>query len=102
MYICSQTPPVTISELGSSDHNMVLLNPNAKKYVEFDVKQFGGISGTSTREVLFELVHMWYKTTYKFNSYIRVVMLDFSKAFHLINRHVLLDKLWVWVTRTYL
>ena len=68
----------------SSDHNMVLLKFNAKKSVEIDAKQFGGISRTSTRDVLVEPVHMWYKATDKFNSYIRVVMLDFSKAFNLI------------------
>ena len=28
------TPPVTISELGSSDHNMVLLKPKAKSSVD--------------------------------------------------------------------
>ena len=30
---------------------------------EIDAKQFGGISGTSTTDVLVELVHMWYKAT---------------------------------------
>ena len=45
---------------------------------------------------------MWYKATDKLNSYIRVVMLDFSKALDLINHHLLLDTLWVWVARTYL
>ena len=46
---------------------------------EIDAKQFGGISGTSTTDVLVELVHMWYKAT--------------DKAFDLINHHLLLDKL---------
>ena len=57
---------------------------------EIDAKQFGGISGTSTIDVLVELVHMWYKATDKLNSY---VMLDFSKAFDLIKHHLLLNKL---------
>ena len=46
---------------------MVLLKPNAKKSVEIDAKQFGGISGTSTRDVLVELVQMWYKATDELN-----------------------------------
>ena len=68
---------------------------------EIYAKQFGGIRGTSTTDVLVELViHMWYKATDKLNSYVRVVMLDFNKAFDLINHHLLLDKL-VWVARIY-
>ena len=52
---------------------------------EIDVTQFGGISGTSTTYILVEMVHLWYKSTYKLDSYVRVVMLDVSKAFDLIN-----------------
>ena len=59
---------------------------------ESDAKQFGGSSGTYTKYVLVELVHMRYKTTDKLNSYVRVVMLDFRKAFELINHNLLLDK----------
>ena len=60
---------------------------------EIDAKQFGGISGTSTTGVLVELVHMWYKATDKLNYNVRVVRLYLSKAFDLINHHLLLDKL---------
>ena len=34
---------------------------------------------------LAEMTHRWYEATDKLNTYVRVVMLDFSNAFHLIN-----------------
>ncbi|KAK2189426.1 hypothetical protein NP493_107g07014 [Ridgeia piscesae] len=97
------SPPVSIEK----DIRPISLTPIAAKVfesiimkwvdetieAEIDAKQFGGISGTSTTDVLVELVHMWYKATDKLNSYVRVVMLDFSKAFDLINHHLLLNKL---------
>ena len=56
-------------------------------------KQFGGIAGTSTTDALVEMTHRWYEATDKRNTYVRVVMLYFCKAFDLINHHILLDKL---------
>ena len=44
-------------------------------------KQFGGIAGTSTTDALGEITHRWYEATDKLNTYVRVVMLDFSEAF---------------------
>ena len=97
------SPPVSIEK----DIRPISLTPIAAKVFEsiimkwvdetieggIDAKHFGGISGTSSTDVLVDLVHMWYKATDKLNSYVRVVMLDFSKAFGLINHHLLLDKL---------
>ena len=58
---------------------------------ELDSKQFGGIGGTT--DVLVEMMHRRYEATDKLYSYVRVVMLDLCRAFDLINRHLLLEKL---------
>ena len=82
--VVKTSPPVSIEK----DIRPISLSPIAAKVFgsiivkwvdktiegEIDPKQFGGISGTSTTDVLVELVHVWYKATDKLNSYVRVVM----------------------------
>ena len=60
---------------------------------KIDNKQFGRISGTSTTDVLLEMVNNWYESTDTLDSYVRVVMLYFSNAFDLLNHFLLLDTL---------
>ena len=58
---------------------------------KIDNKQFGGISERKTTDGLPEMVNQWYESTDNLDSCVRVVMLDFSKSFDLINHCLLLE-----------
>ena len=49
--------------------------------------QFGGVGGASTTDALVEMIHRWSEATDKLDHYATVAILDFSKAFDLINHN---------------
>ena len=60
---------------------------------QIDDTQFGGMAGTCTTDVLVEMFHKWYEAKDVTVDYVRVLFLDYRKAFYLINHDILIDKL---------
>ena len=50
-------------------------------------------AGTGTTDALVEMLHKWYEATDEPGTTVRVLLLDYSKAFDLINLETLIDKL---------
>ena len=53
----------------------------------------GGIPGTITTDTLIGMTHQLYPATNKQQTFVRVLLVDYSKAFDHINHLILLDKL---------
>ena len=52
--------------------------------------QYGGLPGSSTLYALLNLLHNWYRAMDEPQRVIRIIFLDFRKAFDLINHNILL------------
>ena len=58
-----------------------------------DRKQFGSLAGLSTTHALLPFFHHLYGTTDQPDQCVRVLLLDFSKAFDKIDHHILIKKM---------
>ena len=61
---------------------------------QIDERQFGGLAGTGTTDALVEMVHTWCEATDKPDTFGRVLLVDYSKAFDHINHEILIAKLY--------
>lgn len=61
--------------------------------VSLDPSQYGFIPGSSTTFALISMFHHWLSTTDGSGATVRTALLDFRKAFDLVNHHVLVPKL---------
>ncbi len=60
---------------------------------KIDTRQYGTVKGSSTTHALVEMLHMCYDATDASKQFARILLLDYTKAFDLINHHILLQKL---------
>ena len=60
---------------------------------QIDERQFGGLAGTGTTDALVEMFHSWCEATDTPESFVRVLLVDYSKAFDHINHELLITKL---------
>ena len=51
------------------------------------------MAGTGTTDALLEMLHKWYEATDEPGTTVRVLFLDYSKAFDLINHETVIDEL---------
>ena len=57
-----------------------------------DQNQFGCVNSRLTTSVLLKLTHEWFRSSDKTNNIIRILFIDFTKAFDLIDHNILLKK----------
>ena len=57
----------------------------------FDPYQYGGKKGLSTTDALLDMLHHWHSAVHSGQS-VRILLLDYSKAFDLVDHNLLIKK----------
>ena len=100
-------PKVPVPSNIQSDLRPISLTPIPSKVVEYfpckwiqelikeqiDPNQYGGISESSTTLALIHLIDFLAKETDKLKTFVRLMLYDFSKAFDLVDHHIVIRKL---------
>ena len=55
--------------------------------------QFGVISGSSTSQALIKMIHHWTEATDGSGASVRLVLVDYQKAFHFVDHSIIVSKL---------
>ena len=86
--------PISLTSIASKTLESMILNMVNENIDEnINRNQFGGMGGASTADAFVQIIHRLSKATDKLDNYVRFALLDFSKAFDVINRNTLLVKL---------
>ena len=60
---------------------------------KIDISQYGCLKGTSTTHALVDLIHSWSKAVDSLGTIVRILLLDFRKAYDLVDNTIVLGKL---------
>ena len=83
--------PISLSKLAEG----IIIDKELKHTVlkSIDSRQYGFIPGSSTTFALISMLHEWLSSTDKSNSAVGIVLLDYKKAFDLVDHTLLIVKL---------
>ena len=87
--------PISLTSTLSKLAEGIIIDKELKHTVlkSIDSRQYGFIPGSSTTFALISMLHEWLSSTDKSNSAVGIVLLDYKKAFDLVDHTLLIAKL---------